>query len=272
MRANELATPEEARVARSRAELSCVACQPGQLLTGQAGNRSMARFAQRVAAAREAGDQRSPETLMLADALKLARARHPIAEPLLARALAAAERQPPATSRTPTPSGPLLSRCACGGVELPGGECADCTAARLTGQGMPPLEVRRVVAARQQLARSTRILARKRSFGGCVNANLACAGIAGCVLVIIGGACGLIGAIGGILAAAPTAEGAAPATVPMGMLLGAAVCVAGITGFGIGAVLTVMQGCAADTDFQSAAASTASNDGPEGLDPATAAA
>lgn len=41
------------------------------------------------------------------------------------------------------------SRCACGGVVLPGGECTKCLARRLESEGMPAGEIRRTVVAGQ---------------------------------------------------------------------------------------------------------------------------
>jgi hypothetical protein len=258
--------PSEATLAESeRTRGNAAACStctnpvPLQSLLGSMGNRATSRLAQRLSSARAAGDVRPPEAVVISDALAHAREHHPAAQQLLARALASIERDPSGLPSASLPIGRVMSRCSCGGVELPGGQCADCLGKRLSTQGMPELEVQRVVAARQVLARQTRVLAR-RSWRGCVNANLSGAGISSWVLVIIGGACAIVGAIGGILAAAPTAEGAAPATVPMGMLWAAAACVAGITGFAVSAVFTIMYQCMKDHDFQSEAASTALND------------
>ena len=41
------------------------------------------------------------------------------------------------------------SKCECGGIELPGGECTQCLARRLRAGGMPAPQVRRTVLARQ---------------------------------------------------------------------------------------------------------------------------
>jgi hypothetical protein len=126
---------------------------------------------------------------------------------------------------------------------------------RLIGQGMPRREAQRVVLARMKLARQQ---AGQRSFYGCLNANLSSAGVPWALVTVVGLACSLVGAIGGILAAAPTGEAAAPATVPMGMMIGAAVCIAGLTGFSVGLILGMITGCVRDRNHQSIVTETAS--------------
>lgn len=76
----------------------------------------------------------------------------------------------------------------------------------------------------------------------CVNDNLSAAGVASWLLAIIGGACGLVMGIAG----SPTGPGAAGAAA-----FGAALCIAGVTGFGVGAVMGVISGCWKDPNFKS---------------------
>ncbi len=71
----------------------------------------------------------------------------------------------------------------------------------------------------------------------CVNDNLASMGIAAWLITIVGGACGLIGALAG----SPTGPGAA-GTAAMGAIL----CIAGLTGLSIGMVSRVVFECMRD--------------------------
>lgn len=102
-------------------------------------------------------------------------------------------------------------------------------------------------AAGQQIARDGAGRTRLQ----CVNENLSAAGVASWALAIIGGACGLVGALAG----SPTGPGAAGAAA-----FGAALCIAGVTGFGIGAVLGIIRGCSQDVNFQSRGAYLSSNE------------
>ncbi|KAB7647949.1 DUF4157 domain-containing protein [Polymorphobacter fuscus] len=79
----------------------------------------------------------------------------------------------------------------------------------------------------------------------CVNENLSSAGVASWLLAIVGTTCGLIGALAG----SPTGPGAAGTAA-----FGAAVCIAGVIGFSVGAVLGIITGCSRDPDFRSAGA------------------
>ena len=76
----------------------------------------------------------------------------------------------------------------------------------------------------------------------CVNENLSSAGVASWLIAIVGGACGLLFGIAG----SPTGPGAAGTAA-----FGAAVCIAGVIGFSVGAVLGVISGCWSDPNFRS---------------------
>ena len=219
------------------------------------GNQAMTRVAGRMTTNDGEPRPSGPGGVALQRALLLARRTAPSAVPLLSRALQMSEENPGAAYpqiEAPTTSMP---KCACGGTVLPGGECSGCMARRLTRQGMPQREAQRVVLARMKLARQQ---AGQRSFYGCLNANLSSAGLPWALVTVVALACSLVGAIGGILAAAPTGETAAPATVPMGMMIGAAVCIAGLTGFSVGLVLGMITGCVKDRNHQSIVTETAS--------------
>ena len=79
----------------------------------------------------------------------------------------------------------------------------------------------------------------------CINANLANAGIPWATITILGGVCGVLGALAG-LAGGP----AAPATVPSGMALAAAYCIAAVTGLAVGVVLGVITRCWQDPSVE----------------------
>lgn len=115
-----------------------------------------------------------------------------------------------------------------------GGGCSACTAQPVQRQAAPQRE--------GHLSRAT---VARRSTVQCINANLANAGIPWAVIAIAGGICGLIGAIAG-LAGGP----AAPATSPGGAALGAATCIAGVTGASIGLVLGVITRCIQDPSVE----------------------
>ena len=87
----------------------------------------------------------------------------------------------------------------------------------------------------------------------CVNDNLSSAGVASWLIGIVGATCGLIFGIAG----SPTGPGAAGTAA-----FGAAVCIAGVIGFSVGAVLGVISGCWSDPNFKSRGAYLSSNAGP----------
>lgn len=180
---------------------------------------------------------------------------HREARGLLAQALDRVERDPGSVARLARTENVVARKCACGGTILPGGECSKCMTNRLARQGMPREEIQRVVLARTKIG--VRQLARKRSFFGCMNSNLASMGVAWALIAIVSSVCGVLGAIAGLLGGP-----AAPATVPSGLAMAAAICVAAVTGATVGAVLGIIEGCWRDTDFTSRAASTASLDAP----------
>jgi hypothetical protein len=247
---------EQAVVARAAKADAGALPTSSPALASAIGNRAMARLARSVGATNGSGGrEQSPEARILAGALGLTRTEHPSAAPLLARALAQAQRSPASTLNR-APAGPVGGTCACGGTILPGGECSKCMASRLARQGMPKTEIQRMVLARTALAEKQTLM-RKRSFYGCLNANLASMGVPWAVIGILGGVCGILGGLAG-LAGGP----AAPATAPSGMALAAAGCIAFVTGLSIGVVLGVIGGCWSDTDYASPAASTASLDMP----------
>ena len=76
----------------------------------------------------------------------------------------------------------------------------------------------------------------------CVNENLSSAGVAAWLLAIVGTTCGLIFGIAG----SPTGPGAAGTAA-----FGAALCIAGVIGASVGAVLGVISGCWRDPNFRS---------------------
>jgi hypothetical protein len=76
----------------------------------------------------------------------------------------------------------------------------------------------------------------------CVNENLSSAGVASWLLAIVGLTCGLVGALAG----SPTGPGAAGTAAA-----GAAICIAGVIGFSVGAVLGILTGCMRDPNFRS---------------------
>lgn len=76
----------------------------------------------------------------------------------------------------------------------------------------------------------------------CVNENLSSAGVASWLLAIVGTTCGLIFGIAG----SPTGPGAAGTAAA-----GAAICIAGVIGASVGAVLGVISGCWNDPNFKS---------------------
>lgn len=86
---------------------------------------------------------------------------------------------------------------------------------------------------------------RQRSVLQCINANLANAGIPWAVITILGGICGILGAVAG-LATGP----AAPAASPSGAAFAAALCIAGVTGLAVGTVLGVITRCAQDPSVE----------------------
>jgi hypothetical protein len=71
----------------------------------------------------------------------------------------------------------------------------------------------------------------------CVNENLASMGIAGWLITVVGGTCGLIGAFAG----SPTGPGAAGTAA-----FGAALCIAGLTGLSMGVVSRMIYECIRD--------------------------
>ena len=255
---SELAAPQHPTPAQPQARSSGMPTYASAI-----GNHAMARVASSLTGAAAPRPQ-SPTGQALSRALAVARREAPSAAPLLSRAVRLS-REDPGFERSLGSAPTAVHRtCACGGTVLPGGECSKCMANRLQRQGMPRREAQRVVLSRMKLARQQ--TGATRSFGGCLNANLASMGIAWALITVVGLACSLVGAIGGIIAAAPTGEVAAPATVPMGMMIGAALCIAGLTGLSTGLVLGIIKGCAGDGNFQSPAASTASADPAPGGD------
>jgi hypothetical protein len=84
----------------------------------------------------------------------------------------------------------------------------------------------------------------------CVNDNLSAAGVASWLIGIIGAACGLLFGLAG----SPTGPGAAGTAA-----FGAALCIAGVTGFAVGAVLGVISGCWKDPNFKSRGAYLSAN-------------
>jgi hypothetical protein len=220
------------------------------------GNRSMARLARTAAGSDARPGGSTPHADLLRRAVAIAdEGDHREARSLLGQALARVERDPGSVTRIARTEALVGRKCACGGTVLPGGECSKCMASRLARQGMPEEEIQRVVLARTKVG--VRQLARKRSFFGCMNANLASMGVAWALIAVVSSVCGVLGAIAG-LAGGP----AAPATAPSGMAIAAAICVAAVTGATVGAVLGIIEGCWRDTDFTSQAASTASLDTP----------
>lgn len=189
----------------------------------------------------------SPQVAMLARGLQLARSGGRPEQGVLLRALEVAQEQPdhPLLTRPPAPGG---ARCSCGGIVLPGGECSKCMATRLTRQGMSRREVGRVVLARTKLARQE---TGKRSTLQCINHNLSNAGIPWAVITILGGVCGIIGALAGGAAGTAAAPGPGTAAGAAGGGAGAAaVCIAGVTGLAVGTVLGVITRCAQDPSVE----------------------
>ena len=109
--------------------------------------------------------------------------------------------------------------------------------------------------AREKVARQTG----ERTTIQCINANLADAGIPWAIIGILGGVCGILGAIAG-LAGGP----AAPATVPLGMAVAAALCIAGVTGLSVGMVLGVITRCIQDPSVEWTFAQAETGGGAEG--------
>ena len=227
------------------------------------GNREMGRILGRATPRRDDASEASPELSLLSAAIdRMSNTDGPeprAALALLERTYDGVRRDSSLLARSVTDMpGAVGSNCACGGTILAGGECSGCLARRLTRQGMPHQEVNRVVLARTKA--TTRQLARRRSFMGCLNAHLASFGIGWAAITIIGSVCGVLGALAGAAAAAPTGETAAPATVPSGLALAAAFCVGVALGLPTGTVLGFIQWCWSNPDRDHPAISTASND------------
>jgi len=177
--------------------------------------------------------QVGPQLAVLARGLQVARAERygPTIE-LLQQAVNFATEHPRhrlLTRSVPVGASPVGTRCSCGGIVLPGGECSKCLARRLQRQSVPQREIRRMVVARAKLARA----AGGRTPVQCINNALSSAGIPWAVIALVGVTCGLIGLLGGP---------AAPATVP----LAAAVCIGAFSGLTVGLILGVIIDCLRD--------------------------
>lgn len=102
-------------------------------------------------------------------------------------------------------------------------------------------ELTHVVQQRDAIAKLSRDGAGRTTLQ-CVNDNLSSAGVASWLIGIVGGTCGLIFGVAG----SPTGPGAAGTAA-----FGAALCIAGVIGFSVGAVLGVISGCWSDPNFKS---------------------
>lgn len=222
------------------------ALPPTAAFASAIGNRAMARMAAGSSGTAIASP-RSREGMILSRALGDTAPHQRDARDLLSRAVVAAESNPGLGAHLARSSQP--ARCPCGGTIMSGGECSKCMQSRLMRQGMDKREAQRVVLARTKA--STRTLARTRSFMGCLNAHLASFGVGWATITILGGICGILGALAG-MATGP----AAPAAAPSGMAVAAAVCIAAVTGLAIGTVLGFIQFCWSTPDQTHPATST----------------
>lgn len=156
----------------------------------------------------------SPQLAVLARGLQLARAEHNVAAiELLQRSVNLVETQP---------SHPLLDRLPALAPSATGGECSTCMAHRLQRQ-RPGTHVE------------------KRTRTQCINNALASAGIPWAVLFVLGGICGILGAV----VTSPTGPGAAAGGVGA-----AALCIAGATGLGVGMIIGIITRCIKDPSVE----------------------
>jgi hypothetical protein len=109
-----------------------------------------------------------------------------------------------------------------------------------SGKRLLAHELTHTVQQRDTLARLSR-QGEGRTALQCVNANLANMGIAAWLITIVGGTCGLIGALAG----SPTGPGAAGTAAA-----GAVLCIAGLTGLSVGMVTRVIYECIKNPEVQ----------------------